>query len=275
VIGSAGGKDLVANRNRLGPKQRAKLLWNVFRENGFIWTSLLVFYYFSSAISETTFDRLQKRKLEKNLPGTSSLKANKEIWDNWNWEAGGEEWTLSPEWKESLIRNVLHRYIHPGGHILEIGPGAGRWTSVLLEMADTFTAVDVSESCVQVCRQKFAGRPGARFLVGNGNDLPGVADASVDFLWSFDAFVHINTTETARYVQEFRRVMRPGSVGVVHHGKNGGLAGGWRSNLTSAAFRNLLQEAGFTVVDQFESWSDAGKEYPVGLYHDEITVFRR
>ena len=39
--GSNTGKDLVANRERLGSKQKIKLLWNSIRENGFIWTSLL------------------------------------------------------------------------------------------------------------------------------------------------------------------------------------------------------------------------------------------
>ncbi len=269
------GKDLVANRARLGPKQKVKLLWNSFRENGFTWTSCLSLYYLSSGVAQTSFDLLQKWKIARNLPGISSLKANKEIWEHWDWEAGGEEWTLSPEWKDSLIQNVLYRYIRRGGHILEIGPGAGRWTSILIQMADKFTAVDVAESCIRACEQKFANQLNSRFLVGSGKDLAGVADASVDSLWSFDAFVHINIPETESYVQEFRRVMRSGSVGVVHHGKYGGLEGGWRSNLTSAALGELLHNAGFKILHQFETWNDAGREYPVGRYHDEITIFSR
>jgi len=271
--GSNTGKDLVANRARLGSKQKIKLLWNSIRENGFLWTSLLSLYYISSGIAEASFAKLQRVKLERQLPGTSGLKANKEIWENWNWDGGGEEWTPSPEWKESLINNILRQYIRPGGHVLEIGPGAGRWTGVLVEMADTFTAVDIAESCIRICRQQYGDKSGTTFLVGNGQDLAGIADASIDSIWSFDVFVHINAGETARYVKEFKRVMRSGSVGVVHHGRDGGLSGGWRSNLTSAAFRALLQDAGFKVLREFETWQDAGKEYPVGLYHDEVTVF--
>jgi ubiquinone/menaquinone biosynthesis C-methylase UbiE len=271
--GSHTGKDLVANRARLGSKQKIKLLWNSIRENGIIWTSLLSVYYISSGIAEASFARVQRIKLERQLPGTSGLKANKEIWENWNWDGGGEEWTPSAEWKESLIKNVLRQYIRPGGHILEIGPGAGRWTGVLVEMADTFTAVDIAESCIRICRQQYGDKPGTTFLVGNGQDLADIADASIDSIWSFDVFVHINVAETARYVSEFKRVMRSGSVGVIHHGRDGGLSGGWRSNLTSAAFRGLLQNAGFRVLREFQSWQDAGKEFPVGLYQDEVTVF--
>jgi ubiquinone/menaquinone biosynthesis C-methylase UbiE len=168
---------------------------------------------------------------------------------------------------------VLCRYVPKGGHILEIGPGAGRWTGVLIERAEQFTAVDVAESCIRICREKFGDKPGTNFLVGNGEDLRGVADTTIDSLWSFDVFVHINIAEAGRYVHDFRRVMRSGAVGIVHHGKSGGLDGGWRSNLTSAGFREMLQQEGFTVVSEFENWSDEGREYPVGLYHDEITVF--
>ena len=271
--GSNTGKDLVANRARLKSKQKIKLLWNSICENGVFWTSLLTVYYISSGIAEASYAKLQQFKLERQLPGTSSLKANKEIWENWNWDGGGEEWTPSPEWKDSLLKNVLRQYIRPGGHILEIGPGAGRWTGVLVEMADTFTAVDIAESCIRICRQQYGNKPGTIFLTGNGQDLAGVADASIDSIWSFDVFVHINVRETARYVDEFKRVMHSGSVGVVHHGRDGGISGGWRSNLTSAAFRELLQDAGFRVLREFQTWQDGGKEYPVGLYHDEITVF--
>src|ERR1700686_285893 len=271
--GSNTGKDFVANRERLGSKQKIKLLWNSIRENGFLWTSLLSVYYISSGIAEASFAKLQRIKLERHLPETSGLKANKEIWENWNWDGGGEEWTPSPEWKESLINNVLRQYIRPGGHILEIGPGAGRWTGVLVEMAGTFTAVDLAQSCIRICRQQYGDKSGTTFLVGNGQDLAGISDASIDSIWSFDVFVHINVGETIRYVNEFKRVMRSGSVGVVHHGRDGGLSGGWRSNLTSAAFRGVLQDAGFRVMREFQTWQDAGKEYPVGLYHDEVTVF--
>ena len=39
-------------------------------------------------------------------------------------------------------------------------------------------------------------------------------------------------------------------------------------------FKELLQAQGLTVVDQFETWDDAGKTFPVGRYEDVATVFR-
>jgi len=269
----SGAKDIVANRLRLSVAQKLRLLLKTFRENGFIWTWHLAVYYLSSGMATRSYEKLQWRKLKKGLPGLSSLDANKHIWEHWDWKAEGEEWTLSPAWKDSLIRHVLCRYIRPGGDVLEIGPGAGRWTGALIERAGTLRAVDVAESSVQICRKKFNGRPGISFLVGNGKDLSGILDGSVDAVWSFDVFVHINAAEAAAYVRELRRVMRPGAVAVIHHGKSGGFEGGWRSNLTSEAFHEMLHAEGFSLLNAFQSWQDNGKEYSVGVYNDEITVF--
>lgn len=275
--------DVTNNRSNIPFSKKMALLITSLKENGVYWTGLLSVYYVASAIGDASialadalFVKLQKIKKEQGLPGTSSLVANKNIWESWDWNAaGGEEWTLSNEWKESLIKNVLHKNIQSGGHILEIGPGAGRWTEVLVEMTSQYTGVDISESCIKICNEKFGNKPGRKFLVGNGNDLTGIETNAIDALWSFDVFVHINKTEVASYVQEFKRVMRPGSIGVVHHGTTGGLNGGWRSDLMTADFHRFLEKESFVILDHFETWNDREIVYPVGLYHDELTIFQK
>ena len=53
---------------------------------------------------------------------------NKERWGSWDWSRHGEEWTISADWKQALIADVLLPTIPEGGTVLGIGPGAGRWT---------------------------------------------------------------------------------------------------------------------------------------------------
>lgn len=53
---------------------------------------------------------------------------NRRQWSDYNWSRRGEEWNASPEWKQALIENVLARWIPLGAAVLEIGPGAGRWS---------------------------------------------------------------------------------------------------------------------------------------------------
>ena len=125
-----------------------------------------------------------------------------------------------------------------------------------------------------MCRKKFSAYSQAKFSVGSGTDLRDVPDHSIDALWSFDVFVHINATEIDAYAAEFKRVMTPGAVGVVHHGGVGGAAGGWRSDVTLAIMLELLRKHGLEIVESFSEWQDEGVAYDVSVYKDAITAFR-
>jgi ubiquinone/menaquinone biosynthesis C-methylase UbiE len=266
-------KDIVGNRGKIGLGRKVKLGWLVLRENGPIWTTYLGAYYVASSIAEAAFHRMHNRARSLGLPGTSSAKLNREIWNHWDWQAKGDEWTISPDWKESLVRCVLRKYIPDGKNVLEIGSGAGRWTEFLQPMSASLIGVDISQKCIALCREKFASAKNVKFLITQGNTLGGVDDQSIDAIWSFDVFVHIDNRDTEAYVREFRRVMRPGAIGLVHHSKEQ-VEGGWRSNLTAEKFKELLGAQGFTVVDQFEHWQEGAKSMPVGRYQDVVTVFR-
>jgi SAM-dependent methyltransferase len=267
-------KDIVENRRRITLGGKARLALLVLRENGALWCLLFAAYYVASAIGQRAFARMAALRGKSGLPGLNSRALNKAIWEAWDWSTGGDEWTLSEEWKASVMRSVLDRHIPAGGDILEIGPGGGRWTGRLIERSAGFLGVDISESCVRVCREKFGHDPRARFIVGSGSDLADVEDASVDALWSFDVFVHINRAEVELYADEFRRVLRPGGVGVIHHGSVGGALGGWRSDPTHEGMLGLLKARGFEIVDSFKEWQDGGVTHPAGLYQDVVTVFR-
>ncbi|HEY0515673.1 MAG TPA: hypothetical protein VGD00_01015, partial [Solirubrobacteraceae bacterium] len=100
--------------------------------------------------------RLEDRRLEReqrlgvlgsahlSWDGNSSQE-NRRRWSGWDWSGGGEEWSASEEWKRALIDDVLERWIPQGTAVLEIGPGAGRWTEALLRRCSRLTVVDVSE----------------------------------------------------------------------------------------------------------------------------------
>jgi SAM-dependent methyltransferase len=211
----------------------------------------------------------------RGVPGLNSVALNRAIWDAWDWNAGGEEWTPSPDWKESCVRCVLDRYLPRGSQVLEIGPGGGRWTEPLIDRAETYIGLDVSAAAVERCRKRFRDHPRAEFRLGSGRDLAGVDDHSIGAVWSFDVFVHINENTVVRYLDEFARVMKPGGVAVIHHGGVGGAAGGWRSDLTHERMRELIAQRPFDLVDCFDGWTDGGRRYDVAGYQDAVSVFRR
>lgn len=268
-------KDAVENRRRirLGAKLRAIRL--VLRQNGLRWSLAFAAYYIASTVAHRAFWQMDRIRRQTGVPGLNSLELNKTIWQAWNWGARGEEWTPSESWKASVVRCFIERYIRPGIVILEIGPGGGRWTEYLLRYASLLFAVDISQSCIDACRRRFSAADNARFLLGSGRDLAQIHTASVDVIWSFDVFVHINEAEVADYILEFDRVLKPGGLGIIHHGSVGGALGGWRSDLTQSAMLRLLRQATFEVLESLQEWTDGESTYRFDLYNDRMTIFKK
>jgi ubiquinone/menaquinone biosynthesis C-methylase UbiE len=204
---------------------------------------------------------------------------NRRQWTDYDWSGRGEEWNASSEWKQALIENVLARWIPVGAAVLEIGPGAGRWSQVLAASASRLVLVDVSERPLELCRERFSGDTRIQYILSSGSDLPGVEDGSIDAVWSFDVFVHVAPRDQAAYLEEIARVLTPGGVAVVHHseGRNHGQLPsrhGWRSPMSRDLFAALAVERGLQVERQFDSWGPNGR-YDLSGYADAITVCRR
>lgn len=254
-------------------KQIRELGW-FLRENGPRWTLYFITQRaFSAAASrlDASIVALEKRK---SLPGTNSVSRNYALWNFKDWSEGGEEWSHSPAWKQSLIDEVMHRRIDPDKEVLEIGPGAGRWTEPLAARAKRLVVVDISDRCIELCRTRFAATTNIEYYVNDGRSLPFLADASLDAVWSFDAFVHISPQDTEAYLAEFARVLRPGGRAVIHHGRDARARGGYRSSMTAKLFIQLLRKHQLTLVSQFDSWGPQ-QEHDVKLRNDVITVFEK
>lgn len=264
----------IDNRRRVAG-HRLRLLARALGENGPIWTFLFGLYYLSSGLADRCFRWLNRWTTRRGLPGLHSPGMNRAIWEAWDWQARGEEWTASAAWKEALVATVLEPNVPSGAAVLEIGPGGGRWTDFLVDRAGTLTAVDISSACVELCRQRFGDRPHARFEVTDGASIPGVENESVAVVWSFDVFVHINGAEVDRYLGELARVMAPGARAVIHHGTCAGRRGGWRSDLTSERFEELLAGHGFEVVERLHHWAHGGERFDLSAYDDRITIFEK
>lgn len=210
----------------------------------------------------------------------NSAPANERRWSEWDWSSRGEEWTLSAEWKQALVEDVLDRWVPAGGTALEIGPGGGRWTEYLLARAASLTLVDVSDRPLELCRERFASELGRiAFVQSSGSDMPGVASASIDAVWSFDVLVHVAPTDLAGYLDEIARVLVPGGVAVLHHsdGRNRGALpsrAGWRAPMSRRLIAALADERRLRVERQFSSWGPDGA-HNLDAYADAISVLSR
>ena len=91
-----------------------------------------------------------------------SAEENREIWTTWDWSQGGNEWNDSAEperWKATLIEEVLLPNLGDARAVLEIGPGAGRWSEVLQPRVDRLVVVDVTPRALELTRENL-GDPG-------------------------------------------------------------------------------------------------------------------
>lgn len=209
---------------------------------------------------------------------------NKSVWDkSYEWPAHGDEWTQQAEfcgvpyetWKDQLRRTFIVPYVRPESTALEIGPGHGRWSVLLQPKVQTLHLVDLSPSCIDYCKKRLAAHQNVRYYVNDGKSLSMLEPSSIDFVFSFDTFVHVEEPEVRAYAKELHRVMKPQSMGVIHHPgaptaeqrRNG-----CRSQLDSRKFAAILAENSLHVIRQTSEWGNGSN---MALTGDALTVFAR
>jgi ubiquinone/menaquinone biosynthesis C-methylase UbiE len=242
---------------------------------------------------------------------SNSVAENLNMWDQAHaWPEDGDEWKGQAvfcgvpyeEWKASLIDRLVTPYLPQGAAVMEIAPGHGRWTGHLAEKASRLVLVDLSPTCLEHCRQRYAELEHLEFHTTDGRSLPAGLDGQLDLVWSFDSFVHIAPADIAGYLADFRRVLKPGGLAVIHHAnrlhQTLWLAGmrhwgpgwtylyrvlsigtqeridGWRSPVSGRLFARMAREAGLDVAEQFQRWGEGGR-YGVPRHNDLVTVMRR
>lgn len=150
-----------------------------------------------------------------------SIDENVTAWgESYDWLKDGDEWSAAwggviYQWF-GVIYPRIHQYL-AGGTILEIAPGHGRWTKFLASQGQYYIGVDVSESCVAVCRDRFRMLGNVEFHVNDGRSLDCVADGAVDFVFSFDSLVHAEADAIGNYIGAMAKKLGPNGVAFIHH----------------------------------------------------------
>ena len=126
---------------------------------------------------------------------------------NTDLKEAGEEWSQpsgnsAAQWAGTIFP---HRDRLPADTILEIAPGFGRWTNYLKDYCNELWAVDKSSDCIEACQQRFASVSHVRCFLNDGRSLSMIPDASVDFVFSFDSFVHPDRDVVEGYCANLER----------------------------------------------------------------------
>ncbi|TMB90665.1 MAG: class I SAM-dependent methyltransferase [Chloroflexi bacterium] len=262
-------------RGRLGRIRWARVL---MAENGARWTAYAALLAGLKNGARRIEGRMARLEARNGLSGRTGRGANYQYWQRWDWSHQGEEWTPSDDWKRSLIDDVMLWYLKPNTTIVEIGPGAGRWTEALQGIASRLILVDLSDRCIELCRRRFAQAGNIEYHVNDGRSLSAIESDSVDGVWSFDVFVHIAPPDVESYIAEISRVLRPGGRAVINHAKGGRDDGasdiGQRSNMSAADFARMIDSHGLTLVEQFDAWGPGGR-HKVTTKWDTVSVIEK
>lgn len=171
----------------------------------------------------------------------------------------GVEWG-DPETVEPL-RHVkdhwLLPYVNRQHTALEIGPGGGRWTRYLRGFGRLYV-VDYYPEVLAEARRNIPGEH-ITWIANGGTDFPGVPERSIDFLWSFGCFVHLEVPLIQAYLDAMRPILAPGAQVVLHYSdKRKPIAAGNRGFVptTPELIRALVEEAGYRVLaeDPYTMW---------------------
>lgn len=123
----------------------------------------------------------------------------------------GMEWG-DPD-KQSSLRFVrdhfLLPYLTPQTVAVEIGVGGGRWTRYMLDVSRVY-AVDYHQEFLDELQANFSSEAIVP-VKNNGYDFPGIPDGSVDFIFSFGTFVHLDLPIIAGYLRNMKRLLKRSS----------------------------------------------------------------
>lgn len=192
----------------------------------------------------------------------SNLEWNRQRWgqaEGWSsYDRFGYRWSGGVQQTVGALARFTDEQFRPftGGRydlrILEIAPGAGRFTAELIRYASELCLLDLNEAALDVCRQRFSYFPTPiTYVVGSGTSFEGVPrDAAWDAVVSYDSMVHMHPDVIAGYVSALPSILAPGGFAWLDHSGKGQRASGHRSAMTDALMRQLATDAGLEVVSQ-------------------------
>ncbi len=168
-------------------------------------------------------------------------------------EAEQEGW-ISPFWgAESPFRRCFERLDLES--VVEIGCGRGRHVIQCLDRVGRITLVDIKESNIAACRQRFRNRSNVTYVRTQGNSLAGVEDGSATAVFSYDAMVHFEASDVISYIFETHRVLRARGRALLHYSNYDQNPGGFywdnpghRNFFSERIMRHFADRAGFRVL---------------------------
>lgn len=114
------------------------------------------------------------------------------------------------------IKRKLESLITPQSTVLELGTLNGKWTRYLLN-AKHVICVDINTEFPKWISERYSKYLAKiSFYITQGNELAGIAENSVDFVFSIDTLVRVEKESIQAYLYEIKRVLQPKGIAILH-----------------------------------------------------------
>lgn len=141
-----------------------------------------------------------------------------------DWIARAEREGVDPndigdaEWQDDRLDAALHRYYLPKVNqdsvVVELGPGTGRLSRHLITRCSELILVDFSKLVCEWLNRYLVGKGRFRVVLISTPVMPQIASGSVDAIFANGVFEHLQFEDAAAFLDEFRRISRPGAATV-------------------------------------------------------------
>jgi SAM-dependent methyltransferase len=143
-------------------------------------------------------------------------------------------------------------YVEARHRAVEIGPGGGRWTRYLLGF-ETLYAVDYHQELLDELKRNFGRRRNIRFIKNTGTDFPGIDEHSIDYLFSFGTFVHLDFDLIEAYLAAMRPILKPAANVVIQYSDKTKIMAqineGFADN-SPDRMRDAVRRAGYRILEE-------------------------
>lgn len=166
-------------------------------------------------------------------------------------------------------------------NVIELACGKGRHVPKYINDAGHITLVDILNSNLLVCRNRFGDIEKISYYCNSGSDLSELESNKYSALFTYDAMVHFEMLDIYNYLKETYRVLRKNGMALFHHSN---LHDDYKTSFTSNVhcrnfmsknlFAHIAWKCGFEIVNQkIISWESDNKPKILGL--DCITLVRK
>ena len=109
--------------------------------------------------------------------------------------------------------------VQPGMRVLDAGCGRGEMLLACHRLGARVAGIDYAQAAIEISRQTLQGVPDAEVVRGSVDALPW-PDGSFDRIVCGDVIEHLDPDQGERALREFRRVLAPGGLLLVHTSPN-------------------------------------------------------